>query len=347
MERKRVTLKDVAEAVGVHPSTVSRALDPRTQHLINPKVVQRIAEASQKLRYKPNAAAYSLRTNRSRTIGVIVPDIANPIFPPMIRGIEKTLLEKGYYAILGNTDGDMARERELVQAFISRGIDGLVLASVNREDDAVREAISSGTPVVTVNRRIDDPRVSSVVHMEDEGISRALTHLVSLGHRRIAFVAGPQAASTGAERLTAFRRHGESLGIAQEPGLTVIASAYAEAEGEHCIEELIARGTSFTAVMCSNDRLAVGVIAALGRRNIRCPEDISVTGYNDMPMVDRIQPPLTTVQIRQYEMGAEAGALLLSMIDGNADPRHLLLPVHLVIRGSTKAFRPERERSGS
>jgi len=338
MIRKRVTLKDVAEAVGVHPSTVSRALDSRTQHLINPKVVQRIVEASQKLHYRPNAAAYSLRTNRSRTIGVIVPDIANPIFPPMIRGIESTLLQKGYYAILGNTDGDMTRERELVQAFISRGIDGLILASVNRDDEAVREALASGTPVVTVNRRLDDPRVSSVVHMEDEGILRALTHLVSLGHRRIAFVAGPQAASTGAERLTAFRRHGAALGIVDEPGLIDIAAAYSEAEGEQCFEQLIARGGRFTAVMCSNDRLAMGVLAALARRNLNCPGDLSVTGYNDMPMVDRIQPALTTVKIRQYEMGAEAGTLALALIDGDTEPRHVVLPVQLVIRGSTRAL---------
>jgi len=336
--RQRVTLKDVAEAAGVHASTVSRALDPRTRSLINPTVVERIIEISEKLEYRPNAAAYSLRTNRSRTIGVIVPDIENPIFPPMVRGIESALLARGYYAILGNTDGDEGRERDLANGFMSRGIDGLILASVSREDKIVHDTAEAGTPIVTVNRRLDNPAISSVVHMEESGVLRALTHLVSLGHRRIAVLSGPQSASTGAERHAAFLHHRETLGAADDPRLICFANAYTESEGERCIEELIARGAPFTAVLCANDRLAIGAICALERRNLSCPRDISVTGYNDMPMVDRIHPPLTTVRIQQYQMGVEAGRTILGMIEGSRDPQHIVLPVELVIRGSTRAL---------
>lgn len=338
MTKKRVTLRDVAEAAGVHPSTVSRALDQRTRSLINSQVVQRIIEISERLEYRPNAAAYSLRTNRSRTIGVIVPDIENPIFPPMVRGIESALLARGYYAILGNTDGDQRRERDLANGFASRGIDGLILASVSREDEIVHDAALAGTPIVTVNRRLDDPAISSVVHMEENGVVRALTHLVSLGHHRIAVLAGPQAASTGAERYAAFMRHRDSLGVCDDERLICFATAYTESEGERCLEELIARNSPFTAILCANDRLAIGAIAALERRNLACPRDVSVTGYNDMPMVDRINPPLTTVRIQQHQMGVEAGAIILAMIEGSKEPQHVVLPVELVIRGSTRAI---------
>lgn len=338
MDKKRVTLRDVASAAGVHASTVSRALDPRTRHLINPAVAQRIVEISERLNYKPNAAAYSLRTNRSRTIGVVVPDIENPIFPPMIRGIESALLASGYFAILGNTDGDATRQRDLAHAFISRGIDGLIMASVSLENDAVREVARTGTPVVTVNRRLDDPAISSVVHMEENGVFRAMTHLVSLGHRRIVALAGPQNTSTGADRYAAYLRHRGQFGVAEDPELVCFANAYTESEGERCVEELIARGARFTAMMCANDRLAIGAITALERRNLSCPADISVTGYNDMPMVDRIQPPLTTVRIQQYQMGVEAGRIILAMVEGASAPQHVVLPVELVIRRSTRAL---------
>ena len=201
--KKRVTLKEVAQAVGVHFSTASRALDPKTRQMLNPKLVEEILKVSRELGYRQNAAAYSLKTNRTRTIGVVVPDITNPIFPPIIRGIEDALGERGYLAILGNTDSNSERERELVDTFISRGIDGIILASVERVDEVVSQAQSEGTPIVTVNRRMEDATISSVVHDDDGGIRNMLTHLVSLGHRRIASIAGPQQLSTGAERHAA------------------------------------------------------------------------------------------------------------------------------------------------
>lgn len=335
--RRKITLRDVAEAAGVHPSTVSRALDPRARNLINPAMAQRIIEISTKLNYRPNAAAYSLRTSRSRMIGVLVPDIENPIFPPMIRGIESALLPRGYFAILGNTDGNLSRERDMARNFVSRGIDGLILAGVSRDDQIVNELAQETTPLLTVNRRLDDPAISSIVHMEENGVLRCMTHLVSLGHRRIAVIAGPQSTSTGTERYEAYLRHRDPLGCADDPRLVCFAEAYSETEGERCLEELIARDANFTAVMCANDRLAIGAIAALERRNLRCPQDVSVTGYNDMPMVDRIHPALTTIRIQQHQMGVEAGTIMLEMIEGATGPRHVLLPVELVIRNSTRA----------
>jgi LacI family transcriptional regulator len=339
MAKKRVTLREVAQTAGVHISTVSRALDPNTRHLINSEIVSRIVKISQDLDYRRNAAAFSLKTNQTRTIGVIVPDITNAIFPPIIRGIEDSLATGGYLAIVGNTDGVHEREQNLLATFLARGVDGLILASVEREDDAVERAASENTPIVTVNRQVDRDNVSSVAHDETEGIRRVLTHLASLGHRKIAMIAGPQTSSTGARRYAAFQQFRSALRLEIDERLVVFAASYNEASGEQGVEELIAGGADFTAVVCGNDRLAVGAIATLARLKLKCPEDISVTGYNDMSMMDRIDPPLTTVRIQQYRMGREAGAMLQRMIGGQTQAQHIVLPVELMIRGSTAARR--------
>ena len=347
---KRVTLKDVAEAVGVHVSTVSRALDPKTRHLITPEMAEEILRVADKLDYRQNTAAYTLKTRRTRTIGLIVPDIANPVFPPIIRGAEDRLGQSGYVAILANTDGNRKREASITETMRARGIDGLLLASVEREDDAISRLAAEGLPVVTVNRRVDDPAVSSVVHDEEDGMRRILTHLVALGHRHVANIAGPQSLSTGSSRYRAFELHRAALGLDLDEGLVAFARAFNDAEGERCAEEILARGKPFTALVCSNDRLAIGAISALRRRSLACPEDISVTGYNDMPLVDRLFPPLTTIRVQQYDAGFAAADILLEMIETPAEarvPRHVVLPVDLVIRGSTAPPSAPRAPNGT
>jgi len=345
--RRRATLKDVAQAVGVHVSTVSRALDPKTRHLITPEVADEIIRASERLAYRQNAAAYSLKTNRTRTVGVVLPDITNPIFPPIIRGVEDALAAHNYLAILANTDGDIEREESITETLRARGVEGLILASVEREDEAVSSFADEGLAVVTVNRQVNDPNVSSVVHDEDEGMRLILNHLLSLGHKRVANIAGPQTLSTGEARYRAFLRHRAALGLDTDANLIAFAEAFNEAEGERCAGMLLAKRLSFTAILCSNDRLAVGAVSALRRHGLACPDDISITGYNDMPLVDRLFPPLTTIRIQQYRAGREAAEVLLAALQTDADerrPRHVVLPVELIVRGSTKALANEHAK---
>lgn len=335
---RRATLKDVAQAVGVHVSTVSRALNPETRHLITPQIVERIIEVSRELGYQPNSAAYSLRTNRTRTVGVVVPDITNSIFPPIIRGVEDALTPRGYATLVVNTDGQPERESTILETLFARGVDGLVIASAEREDSAIRAIASRGTPVVTVNRRTDDPSIASVINDETEGVRHMLNHLVALGHRAIATIAGNQNLSTGQRRYEAFLRHAVEMGLEVSPARVGFATSFNERDGERCMEELMARGGDFTAVLCANDRLAIGAIMALRRRGLSCPGDISVTGFNDMAMVDRIDPPLTTVRIQQYRVGFAAAELLLERMGKRAEhlrPQHIVMPVDLVVRGST------------
>ena len=337
MARRRTTLKDVAETVGVHVSTVSRALNPATRHFIRPEVAARIVEASARLNYQPNAAAYSLRTNRTRIVGVMIPDIANPVFPPIIHGIETVLAEHGYMVVLINTNARAEQHAAQIEALVARGVDGLIIASVSRDDAAVQATAADGVPLVTLNRRSDDRSIPSVTNDDETGLALVLEHLAGLGHRRIAYLAGLQATSTGKGRYDAFERQREALGLDRAPELVAFAEELTEAEGERSAAAVLDRVPALTAIVASNDRLAVGTLAELKRRGIACPARVSLTGYNDMPMVDRLEPALTTVRVQQREVGRRAAQLLLAHIEGRGadEPAHVVMPVELVVRAST------------
>jgi LacI family transcriptional regulator len=343
---KRVTLKHIASAVGVNVSTVSRALDPASTHNVSPELAEQIRATSRKLGYRPNAAAYTLKTNRTRTVGVVVPDLSDPVFPPIIRGIEDGLGLHDYVSIVVNTDNDARREERVLETLNSRGVDGFILATPKRRD-ALVSRLTEGRPVVTIIRKVDDARFSSVVHDEEEGIRRLLTHLVSLGHHAIAHIAGPQDVSTGFMRYGAYARYRKMLGLDEAAALSAFARTFSEEEGERCAEELLATGCDFTAVVCGNDKLAIGAIAAFQRRGLSCPRDLSVTGFNDMPLVDRLQPPLTTVRVQHHKLGFEAAVIAVEALrtpEKARKARHLVLPIELVVRGSTQALRAEAGR---
>ena len=340
MSKRRTTLKDIAEATGVHPSTVCRALDPKARHLITAPIAERIVAAARALGYRPNAIASSLRTRRSMTVGVVVPDITNPVFPPILRGIEDTLAPHGYVAMIANSDSDPERELVLIDTLRARGVDGLILASAERKDPAISRAVEEGIPIVTVNRKVDDPNVSSVTHDEASGIALAVRHLLELGHREIAHIAGPRALSTGLMRYQAFLGALRAGGIEPARHRIALSAAFNEAEGERCCRALLDRSAAqtrrFTAIVCANDRLAIGAIQALRDAGQACPDEVSVTGYNDMQFVDRIDPPLTTVRIQKRAAGARAAAILVERLQGPPhEAQHVVLPVDLVVRRST------------
>jgi LacI family transcriptional regulator len=333
--------------VGVHVSTISRALNHTSTHAVSPDLARKIWRASKRHGYTPNAAAVMLKTNRSRTVGVIIPDITDPVFPPIIRGIEDGLARHGYVAILANTDSDPRRQVQAIETLRPRGIDGLIVASALRHDQDVSR-LTAGMAVVTVSRRTDDPRFSSVVHDEDDGMRRVVTHLASLGHQCIAAIAGPQAVSTGYNRYASYVRHSRELGLEADRTLASFARAFNEVEGERCIEELRVAGRPFTAIVCANDRLAVGAITALRRHGIDCPRGVSVTGFNDMALADRLSPALTTIRVDHYRAGVEAAELIVEMLaKGAAAPRHVVLPVELVMRESARSIGRRKSRAAA
>jgi LacI family transcriptional regulator len=332
----RPTIKDVAEKCGVHPSTVSRALSPAMSHLVAPEVAKRIRAAASALGYQVNVTAAGLRTGRSGLIGVLVPDIADPGFPPILSGVTETLNAAGYAAIVVDVGTDPSREQELVDRLIARGVDGLVLATVVLDDPVVGHCLAASIPVVLVNRSDSGRKLPAVVTDDEAGMRLAVDHLVGLSHRRLGHIAGPQDVSTGALRRAGFKAAAARAGLSPPNILIETARAYTREQGRLAALRLLDRKNAPTAIVAANDLLALGIYDALGERGLKCPADISVVGHNDMPYVDMLSPPLTTVRIAQREMGDAAARLLLERIAAPAARRErIVLAPRLIVRGST------------
>ncbi len=323
---------------GVHPATVSRALNPETRPLVSDETADRIMAVADSLGYRPNTVARSLRTKRSNTVGVLIPDLNNPLFPPIVRGIEDRLAADSYVALIGNTDADNDRERLVFHLMRDRHVDGFVFATARLRSPVLDEAAASGTPVVLVNRSAEGYGFPSVSADNERGMAMAVDHLASLGHRQIAHIAGPQDISTGLSRYQGFVSAMEAHGLEVDPELVITAKAYSIDEGDRCCRELLEAGRGLTAIAAANDMLAVGCYAALESAGCACPTDVSVVGFNDMPFMDRLTPSLTSVSFPHYELGKEAGRLILEQIAGaeRTDEAHYLLP-DLKVRGSTAA----------
>ena len=352
MPDRPTTLRDVAAAARVHPATASRALNPETRLLVSEDTARRVTAAAAKLGYRPNPVARSLRTRRSHTVGVLIPDLNNPLFPPIVRGLEDKLAAAGYVALIGNTDADASRERLIFEQMRARHVDGFVLATVTLHDRLLAEAAAADVPVVLMNRLSQDYSFPSVSVDNEQGARMAVTHLARLGHTRVAHIAGPQEASTGVSRLRGFRDGMASHQLEVSEDLIIYASRYTVEEGTRCARELLARDSGFTAVAAANDMLAVGCYAALDEAALQCPDDMSVIGFNDMPFIDRLRPPLTTVRFPHYQLGTEAAQLLLERIGERESPVKIMyLAPELVVRGSTAApagigARAEPEQAG-
>lgn len=340
MARVRVTLRDVAARVGVHPSTVSRVMSSETRDMVSAEVAEKVTAVAKEMGYRANPFAYGLKTNRSFTIGVVIPDLANPVFPPIIRGIEHTLGDSGYTAILANSDNKPDLERLMLEKMKARQVDGLILATAYSADDMIQDFIHEGISVVLVNRSMRDHSIPAVYTDDYTGIHLAVEHLVDRGHSRIALLAGPQDLSTGYDRYKGFLAAMTDLGLEAKRNLIEICSSFTEEAGRRSLIDLLDRGEDFTAIVTSNDLLALGCYDALEERGLSCPEDLSITGYNDMPFADKFKPPLTSIHIPHYEMGARSAHILLGLIrspDGaeGDEPTCVALQPGLVVRGST------------
>jgi LacI family transcriptional regulator len=320
----------------VHPGTVSRALNEQTRALVNPETAERVLRAAERLGYRPNPIARGLKTNRSFTVGVVIPDLTNPLFPPIVRGIEDRLTEAGYTALIVNTDNDADRERTQIAAMRARQVDGFIAATARLDHELLAEAGAGGTPLVLVNRSFEDGSVPAVTVDDREGIRLAVEHVAALGHRRIGHLAGPQNVSTGHRRYLGFLEAMRTAGLEVPAGYVSFTAALTESEGTRASAELLELQPRVTAVVAGNDRLAIGCYDTLAAHGLSCPEDVSIVGFNDMPFVDRLRPPLTTVRVPQREIGTVAADLLLQQLSDPSQPaREILLEPALVIRAST------------
>ena len=332
-----VTLRDVAARAGIHAGTASRALNPATRALVNEQTARKVLRAAEELGYRPNPMARGLKTNRSFTIGVLIPDLTNPLFPPIVRGIEEGLAAEGYTALLANSDNDPEKEHLHFRTMKDRQVEGAIMATAERNHPLVEQAIAADVPIVLVNRTTDSKDVFAVIADDREGARLAVDHLASLGHTKIAHVAGPQRLSTGFTRYQGFMEAMRAQGLEPDPDLIGFSDDFVESEGIRTLKELLNRNVDFTAVFAGNDLLAVGCYDVLAEtENLTCPDGVSIVGFNDIPFVDKLRPPLTTVRIPHYEIGLKAAELVLERLrNPAARPVSVLLPPELVVRGST------------
>ena len=336
------TLQDLAQYLGVHKSTVSRAMDADRRHLVAADLLQRIEAAARELGYRPNHAASALSRGRSKTVGVLVPDITNPVFPPILRGIEDALDEEGYFALLANTlrpDSSVDAAQVAVERMQAQRVEGFLVATATRDDLWLESLRQSGTQIVLINRTDGRGHLPAVISDDMLGMRLAVDHLVALGHQRIAHLAGPATLSTGLARRLGFEQAMRQHGLKAKA--VALAEAYTVESGEVAMQTLLAKRaqTQFTAVVAANDLLALGGLQVLKRAGLKVPRDVSVVGHNDMQLLDQVNPPLTSVRIQHYEMGFRAARLLIDALrqrPGSQEATVVLRP-QLVVRASTAA----------
>ncbi|MGV2293317.1 LacI family DNA-binding transcriptional regulator [Trinickia sp. YCB016] len=331
-------MKQVGELAGVHASTVSRALNPDTRSMVDAESLARVMKAANTLGYRLDPVAASLRTGRSQLIGIMVPDIATNVFTPILTGAAERLSEYGYSSIVAYVGSDSDKQFDLAQGLIARRVDGLILATVSRDDPLVSFCIEKGVPTVLVNRTEKETRLPGVVSDELLGMQLAVDHLVELGHSSIGHLGGPLVHSTGFLRHRGFIHalSGHGLDAASAP--CEFADNYTREQGAEAARRLLSARPDVTAIVAANDLLALGAYDVLRERGLNCPRELSIVGHNDMPLVDLVDPPLTTIRISHTEMGRQAADLLQQAIESNDNPaRNVVLPPKLIVRGSTAA----------
>lgn len=319
----------------MHETTASRALDPLRRHMVSPEVARRVEAAARALNYRINRAASALRTGRTATIGVLLPDITNPVFPPILRGIEQALAAEGFFAMVANV-GDGQTAIAVADRLLAQRVDGLIVATSALHDPLLAHLQQAQAQVVLVNRRDDSGDLPAVVSDDMLGMRLAVDHLVALGHRQIVHLAGPQHLSTGLLRRNGFEQALAGHGL--PPAAVETCEAYSRPGGAAAVQRLREQGVRFTAVVAANDLIGLGAIAQLQAGGTNVPAEVSVVGHNDMPLVDMVHPPLTTVRIQHYEMGYRAARLLLEALRGvPGTASTVVLRPELVVRGSTAA----------
>lgn len=339
IKKRRVTLKLVADRAGVHASTASRALNPATRTMVLPSVAQKVLDAARELGYRPDPVAASLRTGRSKLAAILVPDISNSVFAPILSGASERLVTEGYTVIVADVGSDKDKQLDIAAGLLARRVDGFILATVSKDDPLVAFCLEQSIPAVLVNRTEAQSRLSSVVSDDELGMQMAVDHLVGLHHQIIGHVAGPTQHSTGY-----LRRRGFSRAIAKhalgENAAVQVARTYSRLEGANAARRLLDANPNVTAIVAANDLLALGVYDVLRERNMICPDDISVVGHNDMQLVDMIAPPLTTIRIDHHDMGQQSAELLRQLIENPNKAKHsVILQPTLIVRSSTSVPR--------
>ncbi len=328
-----VDIHTVARLANVSIATVSRTVN----HIptVNPKMAKRVWEVIKELNYFPNTQARSLVSGRSRLLGLIVSEITNPFFPELIQGFEDVAVEHGYEVLIGSTNYDPERMKSCIRRLVERKAEGVAVMTFGIEEPLLEQLADRKVPLVFVDVGPERPGISLLKVDYFHGIRQGVQHLAALGHRDIAFVTGPHQLHSAQSRLAAFHRATRECGI--------VVDAERIIEGDHTMdggmiaaEKLLADAKLPTAVMCSNDVTAIGVLHTAYRAGLRVPDDLSVIGFDDVHITRMTIPPLTTIQMSCFELAKEAVLALRAHIEGTPPPkREYPIDTNLVVREST------------
>jgi LacI family transcriptional regulator len=326
-----VTMQDLARYAAVSTSTVSNVLN--NARYVRPSTREHVEKAMKELGYHPNKLAQAMVQKYTRTIGVIIPDNANPFFSELVRGVEEILSNSGYFVFFGNSENDPNKERYYLQGYLERHVDGLLIAIASETDYKDLFDLSANLPIVLVDRAIRDWTGDCVVPDNETGMQLAVGHLVSLGHQSIALINGDTRLSTAKERRKGFEASIQSFGLSPasiSEGVFSVDSGYIQTVS------LLHNTQRPTAICAANDLLAIGAMRAIFEADLRIPEDISIVGYDDIPFASFIHPSLTTISQSARSIGTESAQLLLKRLRNPQEtPQRIIMNPKIIIRHST------------
>ena len=332
------SIRDVARAAGVSTATVSHVVN--NTRFVSEEVRARVLAAVERCGYYPNAHARSLASGRSHTLGLVISDIANPFFPELVKSIEDAAFEHGYDVVLSNTNYDPERTSRYVRRLIGRKVAGVAVMTSELDSALIAEMARREVAVVFLDLGEPGPHMSNLCVDYEAGIEEAIRHLVDLGHRRIAFVGGPEHLRSAAKRLEAFRETVARL-LPDEPP-RIFRGDFKLGGGRLAARALMASDDLPTAVVAANDMMALGLVGELRAAGLEIPRDVSVVGFDDIAFASLVEPRLTTVCLPREELGRNAVEALLATI---AHPEQrgveIKIPTYLVARGSTAPARGE------
>ncbi len=329
----KVTLGMVAQASGVSPSTVSRILNGTA--VVSQEKREAIDRAIAELGFVPNPIARGLAGGRTFSIGVVTQALDSPFYGVALRGIEEALSPMGYSPLFVSGEWNAKEESRCIEVLRSRMVDGMIILTGRLSDDALRD-LSASMPVVVTGRNLNEANLFSLNFNNFEGARLATHHLLALGHRRIAFIAGDPLHPDANERLRGYRSALKAAGVRFEQGL-VLPGKYHEESGLMAVEQLIDSRVPYTAIFAANDQMAFGAALGLHRRGLRVPDDISLVGFDDLAGASHSIPPLTTIHQAALELGRSAACALLQLLAGKR-PTEVLPEPRLIVRGSTMAL---------
>jgi LacI family transcriptional regulator len=328
------TLHEVARRAGVSAMTVSRVVNGRGS--VDSETRQRVEEAIQALDYVPNRIARGLISQKTQTIGIIVPDIVNPFFAPVVRGAESAARKAGYRVLLCNSEGDLRLEREYIEDLVAHRVEGLLLAPASdRSRSSILSLLRGGIPLVLIDRALPDADCDLIVCDNAQGARRLIEHLIAIGHREIAHVSDAEDTSTGRERLRGYREALEAARIPFQPEL-VIRTTVDRIGGYRAAQEILARDPLPTAIFAVNNMTAVGTMEALRERGLSVPKDMGLVCFDDVEHLAVLSPILTVIDQPAETFGSLGVQLLLERMTGKANsrPRRIILQTDLIVRQS-------------